>query len=393
MSVSESTSNRLLIITRRFWPFADDHCHRLMHWAGHLREKGLQPSILTARWNASWPDVTDIRYLTVHRILPAPHSNWNESYLQKNMVQWLNLHAKEFDAIYVDRVDALLQILVSKCVAWDLPVVCRFTPNESTIGNAPAARLSPQVAAEVCKKCHVVTVTNASDHRYLISQGVLDSQIVRVEDPPAAWIHRTLESRMVSRRSLATLSADFVVPDPAAVISHIGATDWSSLRQALDSICDLLDAGGLVRVWIVNPNISYSVIHEYLKDRGWHREVLIFDGFDDLDELARASDLLWVSNPSESVQFTLPLFLAASVPVIVRECDSLPNLYNELTKGRTYGSPTDLALLLHSWYANQDVARDEAGKLRNQLATHYGSVNIARGWKDILGRICDKRKA
>jgi hypothetical protein len=329
----------------------------------------------------------------VHRILPAPNSNWNESYLQKNTVQWLNVHANEFDAIYLDRVDALSQILVSKCASWDLPIIGRFSLNESSIGNAPAARLSPQVAAEVCKKCNVVTVTNASDHRYLISQGVSDSQIVRVEDPPAAWIHRTVESRVNSRRSLVTLSSDFVVPDRTAVIAHIGATDWSSLREALDSICDLLDAGGLLRVWIVNPNISYSVIHEYLKDRGWHREVLIFDGFDDLEELAKASDLLWASSPSESVQFTLPLFLAASVPVIVRESDALPKLYNEVIKGRTYGSPTDLALLLHSWYANQDVAIDEAAKLRNQLATHFGSVSIAGIWKDILGRICDKRKA
>lgn len=393
MSVSESSSNRLLIVARRFWPFADDPCHRLLHWASHLREKGFQPRILTARWNSGWPDVTEIRYVTVHRILPAPHSNWNESYLQKNTVQWLNLYAKEFDAIYLDRVDALSQILVSKCASWDLPIIGRFSLNDSSIGNAPAARLSPQVAAEVCKKCDVVTVTNASDHRYLISQGVSDSHIVRVEDPPSAWIHRTGESRVNSRRCLVTLSADFVVPDRTAVIAHIGTTDWSSLRQALDSICDLLDAGGLLRVWIVNPNISYSTIHEYLKDRGWHREVLIFDGFDDLEELAKASDLLWVSNPSESVQFTLPLFLAASVPVIVRESDALPKLYNEVIKGRTYGSPTDLALLLHSWYASQDVAIDEAGRLRNQLATHFGSVNIAGIWKDMLGRICDKRKA
>lgn len=385
--------NRLLIVTRRFWPFADDQCHRLLYWASCLREKGFRPSILTARWNASWPEVTDIRYLPVHRILPAPHSNWNESYLQKNLVQWINLHFKEFDAIYVDRVDALLQILTSKSGSWNLPIICRFAPNESFLGSAPAARISLQVAAEACKRCQAVTVTNASDHRYLISQGVGEASIVRAEDPPAAWIQRTSENRAGSRRCLANLSADFVVPDRTAVISHIGATDWSSLRQALDSICDLLDAGGLLRVWIVNPNISYSVIHEYLKDRGWHREVLIFDGFDDLDELAKASDLLWVSNPYESVQFTLPLFLAASVPTIVRESDAMPSLLGELTKGRTYGSPTDLALLLHSWYANQDVALEQASKLRNQLASHYGSIDITRIWAEILGRICDKRKA
>jgi hypothetical protein len=393
MSVLESSLNRLLIVTRRFWPFADDHCHRLLYWASCLREKGFRPSILTGRWNSNWPDETDIRYLPVHRILPAPHSNWNESYLQKNFVQWINLHAKEFDAVYVDRADALLQIFNSKCGSWNLPIICRFSPNESSLGNAPAARLSLQAAAEACKKCQLVTVTNASDHRYLISQGVADSSILRIEDPPTAWIHRTAESRCAARRILANLSADFVVPDRTAVIAHIGATDWSSLRQALDSICDLLDAGGFLRVWIVNPNISYSVIHEYLKDRGWHREILIFDGFDDLDELAKASDLLWVSNPHESVQFTLPLFLAASVPIIVRESDAMPHLLSELSKGRTYGSPTDLALLLHSWYANQDAALEQASKLRNQLATHYGSVDITRVWTEILGRICDKRKS
>ncbi|MCU0710845.1 MAG: hypothetical protein MUC43_02215 [Pirellula sp.] len=353
----------------------------------------MRPSILTARWNASWPDTMDIRYLSVHRILPAPHSNWNESYWQKNLVQWIGLHAKEYDAIYVDRADALLPILSNKGSSWNLPLICRFAPGESSLGLAPAARLANQAASEACKKCQSIVVNNASDHRYLISQGVADAIIQRVEEPPSAWIQRTTAGRGVSRRSLANLSADFVVPDRTAVIAHLGATDWASLRQALDSICDLLDSGGMLRVWIVNPFISYSVIHEYLKDRGWHREVLIFDGFDDLEELAKAADLLWVTNPSESAQFTLPLFLAASVPVIVRESEALPSFLSELTKGRTYGSPTDLALLLHSWYANQEAALDHANKIRSQLAAHYGSVDIAKVWMEMMGRICDKRKA
>lgn len=393
MSVSETSLNRLLIISRRFWPITDEHCHRLLHWAGGLRERGLRPSILTARWATYWPDSMEIRYLPVFRILPAPHSNWNESYWQKNVVQWITLHAREFDSIYVDRADALLQILVNKNNSWNLPLICRFAPSESSLGLAPASRLSMQASAEACKKCQMVVVTNASDHRYLISQGVADSKIQRVEEPPATWIQRTLVGRNTSRRSLANLSADFVVPDRTAVVSHIGATDWSSLRQALDSICDLLDAGGLLRVWIVNPSVSLSIIHDYLKDRGWHREVLIFDGFDDLDELAKASDLLWVTNPIESAQFTLPLFLAASVPIIIRETDGLPNLLAELIRERIYGSPTDLALLLHSWYANQETAMEQAAKIRNQMAAHFGSIDPARNWLEMMGRLCDKRKA
>jgi len=393
MSVSDSMHLRLLIVTRRFWPFAEDQCHRLLHWGYGLREKGIMPSILSARWNTTWPESMEIRHIPVFRMLPAPHSNWNESYLQKNMVQWIHLHVREFDAVYVDRSDTLLQIITNKGAQWNLPIICRFAPHESLIGGAPAARLSMQASAEACKKCQAIVVTNSTDHRYLISQGVMDSNIIRIEDSPAIWMHRTAESRSISKRNLANLSGDFVVPDRTPVISHIGSTDWVSLRQALDSVCDLLDAGGCLRFWIINPNISYSVIHDYLKDRGWHREILIFDGFDDLEELAQATDLLWVTNAIESSQFTLPLFLAASVPVIVRETDGIPSLLNELTKDRTYGSPTDLALLLHHWYANQESSQAHACKIRNQLASHYNSSDSSRAWTDLLRRICNRSKA
>ncbi|XZE22098.1 hypothetical protein SH449x_002014 [Pirellulaceae bacterium SH449] len=393
MSVSESSYSRLLVVTRRFWPLSDGSCHRVLNWAHQLSAKGIRPSILTARWGTVWPETTDIRHLAVHRILPSPHSNWNESYFQKNVVQWIQHHASEFDAIYVDQTDALLQVLISKGTQWGLPIIGRFAPSESAIGAAPASRLSPQVVADVCKKCSVVMVTNATDHRYLISQGVHQGNIVRLEDPPFIWLNRSSERRIISKRSLANLSSDFVVPNQTLVITHIGATEWGTLRQALDCICDLLDAGGALRMWIINPNLSHAMIYEYLKDRGWHREILIFDSFDDLEELAHAADLLWVTNPEESAQFALPMFLAASVPVIVRETDSWPALMQDLLQGSLYGSPTDLALMLHGWYADVKHGQERAAKIRTSLALHYGGLDNGLIWRDLLERVCVTRHA
>jgi hypothetical protein len=386
MATVNSQSQRLLIVTRRFWPHTDDSCQRLMHWASGLKQRGIQPTILTSRWSNAWPDLCEIRNLTVHRLLPAPHSNWNESYLQKNFVQWIATHLDQLDAIYVDRADALLQVLTSKGIGWGKPILSRFAPRESSLGLAPATRLPPVAMADAVRRTQMVIVNSPSDHRFLVSQGVHDSNIARFEDPPPVWLTRSADERLRARRSL-------VVPDKTALMVHVGACAWPELRNVLSHVCDLLDTGALVRMWIINPNTSYTPIYEFLKDRGWHREILIFDGFDDLEEIAQAADLAWFTNPHESMQFTLPLFLAASVPVLVQESGDLPPWLKELLESSTFGSPTDLALKLHQWYAGQVDASHRAAKRRSAYFQHCSSIETGRMWKEALDRVSGAARA
>jgi hypothetical protein len=137
-------------------------------------------------------------------------------------------------------------------------------------------------------------------------------------------------------------------------------------------------------MWIIDSGISNDTIYDFLKDRGWHREILIFDSFDDIEEILHVADLVWVTSPGESLQFTLPLVIAAGLPVLVREMADLQNGIVPGIQESMYCSPADLALKLHQWYANATVSRHNALQLKNAYQQSNPVSRDLELWRRIL---------
>jgi hypothetical protein len=223
-----------------------------------------------------------------------------------------------------------------------------------------------------------------SSHRLLIASGIHESQVHRIGFSSFARIQRSPERKKAASESLAKLSGDFVVPNNTPLMVHLGNTSWNELRNVLLAVCDLLDAGASVRMWIVDSGISNDTIYDFLKDRGWHREILIFDCFDDLEEILHVADLAWVTSPGESLQFTLPLIIAAGLPVLMREMADLQNGIVPGIQECMYCSPTDLALKLHRWYANATVFRQNALQLKNTYQQSNPASRDLELWRRLL---------
>jgi hypothetical protein len=363
--VSHLKPLRLLVVARRFWPFSEDSCQRLLHWTSSLHQISVVPTVLTARWHQDWTDLFRIRNVPVHRLLPSPHTNWNETHFQRNLIQWIQSRLKEFDAIYVDRADSLVQVMLTKQARWPIPIIARFAPDEFLAQCAPNIRLQPAAKVDAIRRCRWIVTPMPSSHRTLIASGINETHIHRIGFSSATRIQKSPERKKAACVSLAKLSGDFVIPDNSPLMVHLGNTSWNELRHVLLAVCDLLDAGAAVRMWIIDSGIANDTIYDFLKDRGWHREILIFDSFDDFEEILHVADLAWVTSPAESLQFTLPLIIAAGIPVLVRDMVDLQHCVVPGIEESVYCSPTDLALKLHRWYANSTEFRQNALQLKN----------------------------
>ena len=176
---------KILVVARRFWPFTDDGCQRLLHLCAALTKAGANVTVLTARWHASWPPYSLCREVAVHRLLPAPNTNWNESHFQKNVVQWVTKKAMDFQCIYVDRPDGLLIALQAKCAKWNLPVFVRFSPDDAGFGLSSGQKLTLVAMADACRRCFRVVCSTPNAHRILVSHGISETQIARIGD--IAW--------------------------------------------------------------------------------------------------------------------------------------------------------------------------------------------------------------
>ncbi len=375
---------RVLVVARRYWPFTDDSCQRLMHQFSALTRAGAKVTILTARWHPSWPQTSLCREMPVHRLLPAPNTNWNESHFQKNVVHWISKSAKDFDCIYVDRADSLLSFLQSKSIKWNIPIVARFSPDDVGFGLSTGQKLTQIAMADTCRRCTRIICPTPNAHRIIVSQGISESQITRIGD--IAWepVARSEELRTTASNAIFETSSDFLIPSRTDLLLHFGISETVPLHKAIQSVCDLLDIGILMRMWVVGSGVEPSDLYDLIKSRGWHREILLFDGFDDLQELIQVADCCIASNPKEAIQYTMPLLASAGVPMIIADSPDCRAWLPETNHFQLYSSEQVLAQKLQDFVANRERWTSLASTLRQSLLRTKSRDECVQQWLSLF---------
>lgn len=371
---------KILVVARRFWPFTDDSCQRLMHHCAALKRYGADVTLLTARWHPSWPEFALCREVAVHRLLPAPSTNWNENHFQKNVVHWISKSISKFDCIYVDRADGLLSTLQGKSAKWNKPIIARFSPDDSGFGLSNSQKISQLAMAEACRRCFRIVCPTPHAHRLLISHGVSESQIVRIADIAWAGVTRSEESKASAAHALFETCSDFVIPGRTDILVHLGLSEPKPLRAVLQSVCDQLDAGAMLRMWVIGSGIPPNTLYDLLKSRGWHREILLFDGFDDLQELIRVADLAIASNSRETIQYSLQMLALAGVPTIVADNPDCRAWLPDSNSFQLYSTHPIFDLKLQDWLTNRERWTSMASLLRQNLRRNKFTDDCAQQW-------------
>ena len=384
---------RVLVVARRFWPFTDDSCQRLMHQFSALTRAGAKVTVLTARWHTNWPQTSLCREVPVHRLLPAPNTNWNESHFQKNIVHWISKSAKNFDCIYVDRADGLLSVLQSKSIKWNIPIVARFSPEDAGFGLSIGQKFTQIAMADTCRRCSRIVCPTPNAHRIIVSQGISESQIVRIGD--IAWepVARSEALRTTASNAIFETSSDFLIPSRTDLLLHFGISETIPLHKVIQSVCDLLDIGILMRMWVVGSGVEPSALYDLIKSRGWHREILLFDGFDDLQELIQVADCCIASNPKEAIQYTMPLLASAGVPMIIADHPDCRAWLPDTNHFQLYSSEQVLAQKLQDFVANRERWTSMASSLRQSLLRIKSRDEYVQQWLSLFRNSILERKA
>lgn len=379
------TAHRLVIVTRKFWPMTDDASHRLFQLIDALRGCGVDIHVLTARWHPSWPEHATLRGAKVTRILPPPRTNWNEGHFQKNVVAWLSQHAETYDSIYVDRADGLASAITARGGKWHKTIIGRFSNDNDTHGIPKGQFFGAQAAADACRRCDRIIAPTASAHRILVSQGIEPHRIERIPDWVEHRAEKSQEARAAAATALFQVSSDFVIPSRTDLIVHYGTAETKELLTVTQALCDLLDQGASVRLWILGSGASQVEIHDAVKDRGWHREILQFDGFDNLDEIASVADLAIVANPSVAFQYSAQLFLQSDIPVVVADGPDTKSWLGDGQSVKSYSDAKELLSLLQQWQIHRQQWAEEAKVLRaHAQSTRFSAEKCRTSWESML---------
>ena len=375
---------RMQVISRHYWPITSESALRLMHLCDGWSSIGVHPSIVTTRWNTAWPDRANIRGIPIERLLPPTNSPWNEGHFQKNLGLWLQKNRDRFDLLYVDASDLMLPSIQHKARQLGKPLLVRYTPEViKPLRPRPFGMGAPQIE-QALTECQGVVVQSRIALQKLIDSGTPSNKCKLIVDGVQNRVDRSIEARQRALVGLAKASGDFHLPPKTDLAIHLGESTLDLMIPILKSFCDLLDRGVSIRLWMFDLGKETARIYEWVKLRGWHREMLIFDGFDVLDDLIAAADLAVVSNPSMSFQFSTRLIVESELPVIIASDPCAHEWIPETPLMKWYYSHESLLDQLLDWQRHRDQWSAEAIALNNHLHRHHPIRDCIDRWKQLL---------
>lgn len=380
--------SRLLIVCRHFWPVSNATAYRIAELVRFLHRQNIEAQILTTRWHNSWPIQSTFNEVPLTRILPASTTAWNEGYFQRNLWSWAEKNHDHFDVCYVDSLDLISNAKLSSALK-DKLLLLRVDLNNARDREAfkrPSATLQSLASSGKVR----FLVQSASDHRIIIGAGIASSRVIRVE-PVVAPSQRNSASKESARAILGSVGIDYLVPErfPLIVLLFDGE-DYNAEHAYLKALSSSLEGHATFRAWVFGANDQIRRHYSYLRDMGFHHDVLLHSSFDDINTVYDAADLIVSSNTRDAKAFYYPLALARAVPTIFA-----PTLESKLAENNENTSISELMSSLdadpslmeqtfHDFIANPASFEASAMKLQQRVQWPMLEKYNAGVWRQLL---------
>ena len=311
---------RLALVTQRFWPLVGSTEKTMANLASELVARGCRVTIVTARWNPSWPATIGFRGASVVRLPHPPQSGWNILRYMRSLGSWLRRHPDQYDLVYVAslRHDALGTV---RTVGHRVPVVlrpagvaglgdCRWQV-ETTWGR--------QIRRQ-CLKAAGVVASSGVVERELLEAGYPPECVHRVPNGVPIPPPRSPEAKLAARAVLAEIDPVLQLPGWAPLAVYTGRLHASKGIEVLVAAWEPIAARWPnARLFLVGDGPHRSALDARIESRGLAGRVVTFDAMDEVDQILAAADLFVLPTPATGMSLSLLEALAAGLPVVAAD--------------------------------------------------------------------------
>lgn len=329
------TSRRLVLVTRRFWPLADDGAQMLARLAVELKTRGHRPTIVTAQSSLRWPSELLFEDVPVVRIGPAPTQLWNSWRYLRKLSAWLRGQAREIDLIYAGNLkhEALAALAAS---AAGLPVVLRAEGGPHGDCRWQEQTRLGHLFRRRCQKSSCVIVSDDATADELQHAGY-DPRATHVIADGVAVPKTNDAERMAIRRAFSQVHSDMRLGERTPLAVYVGPL------EADTGLSDLVAAWARIRrqrpdarLWLVGEGRARPELFNQIERLSLGGHVLLPGVVEAPEDLLIAADLfLW---PLHQPRPSLPLLqaMAAAVTPIVSDLPSHRRLLTSNEHGLTF---------------------------------------------------------
>jgi len=285
--------------------------------AAALAGRGCQVSIVTARWQPSWPRRVTFRGVPVERLSPPPRGGVQTLGYLWSLGCWLKRNVSRFDLIHVSamRHDAYTAV---RTVGQQVPVVLRTTSAQQD-GDCRwyLETTGGRVIKRQCMKAAALIPSSRIVEQELRLAGFPGSQIRMVPDgvtlPPA----RPPIARRAARAALAEASPAMRMPDWAPLAVYTGRLDKSKqLKHLIAAWRPIVQRWPNANLWLAGQGPGREDLIRQIESLRLTGRVAVVGAFDETDNLLDAADLFVSPSPQAAPSTSLLEAMAAGLPVV-----------------------------------------------------------------------------
>jgi glycosyltransferase involved in cell wall biosynthesis len=287
------TGLRVLLITRRFWPFAGGIERTLAHLATGFRRRGAEPTILTARGAEDWPARVDYRGTPVIRLTSPPGRAWGTLRYLVALARWLRSHRAEFDVVCVSqlRFDAYAALCAIRSSR--MPVVLRAEAAGSS-GDARWQQVA-RFGGRVRKRCQAAPAIIAAEPaaaEELRAAGYAPERLSLILNGVVPTVLADARRRLETRIALADTNSELTVATDAPVVVYAGRLALEAgLGQLLQAWRAVIHRWPAAKLWLAGEGPDRDELQDRIRDLELRYQVVLPGVFEDLTSVLSAANL------------------------------------------------------------------------------------------------------
>lgn len=311
---------RLVLATRRFWPLLGGAERAMANLATGLAACGCRVTVLTARWDPSWPAALVYTGVPVVRLTQPARRTWGTVRYMAALAHWLRSHRRQFDLVCVsmlkhDAYAALAAVGRSK------PVVLRAEGG----GASGDCRWQDQQRfgswiRRRCRRAAAVVAPSLPIEEELLAAGYPRQRVHWMPNGVATGPAPSPQRKAAARQVLAVALPLLYLPPETPLAVYTGRLHPGKGLECLLTAWQAVAARlPLARLWLVGDGPLRPALERQIAAFGLHGRVVLAGSFDSVDEMLSAADLFVLPSREEGMSLALLEAMGAGLPVVTTD--------------------------------------------------------------------------
>lgn len=349
--------------------------------AAHWHAAGSQVTLLTARWDARWPEELNFNGVRVLRFPQPRRRLWGNWRYMRAISGWLREHAHECDLCYVSmlRHDAYAAMTTSRRRGFPVVVRAEGVGSQGDMHWQDHTNFGHRIRHRTQRADRIIASSQQVSHE-LIRCGYPAERIQQIPNAVAIPDLRQMLPKITCRQAFAHVQAELQMPTDAKLAVYTGPL---AAHKQLDLLIDawprVLGRFPYAFLWLVGDGPQREALYQQIQRRGLADRIFLVGPVEMIEDILRAADVFVLPSPEEGISVSLLEAMAHGIPIVAANIPGNREVLRHKQSGWLFsvGQAHAVAEGLIRVWENPGLAEQWAARARAAVQEHFAIEQAA----------------